>query len=251
MPIDSAPRHAAPGQSSVSTPAGMDAGLVHQAAHSPRGIIAPSDERPFIYFGNLYPHEPQFQSGLFRALALHPKFEFDIAHDASQPLPFADGSIKGFQSQDVFEHIPYEKVSGILDEVYRCLQPGGVFRLSMPDYNSPLLRNRSVYDSYGRILCDAAMGGSVSGNLSGSLDVNFVGNGDAHIWFPTYSKTLELIVSSRIRLCTTIEFHHYWADSYSYRCVPFEPSVMPVHRAPPADMRADGKPISIVVDFVK
>lgn len=113
----------------------------------------------FVYFGNLLPREKQYQSGLFYALALAPKFDRDLLHDARNIMPFSDRSIKGFQSQDVFEHIPYEKVPRILDDIFRCLRDGGIFRLSVPDYNSPLLRKRSAYDAEGNILCDLAMGG--------------------------------------------------------------------------------------------
>jgi SAM-dependent methyltransferase len=90
----------------------------------------------FIYFGNLFPNEPQYKSGLFYGLAMFPEFDRDILHDAKSPMPFSDGSIRGFQSQDVFEHIPYDKVTAILDDIFRCLRNGGIFRLSVPDYHS-------------------------------------------------------------------------------------------------------------------
>lgn len=206
---------------------------------------------PYIYFGNLFPHEPQFNSGLFRALALHQRFDYDIAYDIRNPLPFPEASIRGFQSQDVFEHVQFDGVSRILDDIFHCLVPGGIFRMSLPDYNSPLLRSRSVFDCVGRVLYDAAMGGSVVGKMSGGLDVSFPEGGDAHLWFPTYNNVLELIIASQIRRCSTIKFHHYWINSVDYRCENFDQSIMPVQRTPPNDMRADGKPISIVVDFIK
>jgi len=81
----------------------------------------------YLYFGNLFPQEPQYRSGKFHGLALSARFDRDIAHDARNPLPFADGSIKGFQSQDVFEHVEFENVSAILDEIFRCLKKGAYF----------------------------------------------------------------------------------------------------------------------------
>lgn len=205
----------------------------------------------FLYFGNLFEQSPQYRSGLFHGLALHPKSDRDIHHDARLPLPFADGSILGFQSQDVFEHIEYEKVPKILDEVFRCLKPGGLFRLSLPDYNSPLLRRRSVYDAEGNILCDLAMGGRVKARLNGPVEVEFLPGGDAHLWFPTYTSVMELILLSEIRKASKIIFHHAWISRTHYICRSFEQGYMPVSRIPPFDMRADGKPISIVVDFIK
>ena len=96
-----------------------------------------------FYFGNLHPWLPQFDT--FKGLALQPQFEHDIQHDARHPLPLPDDSVDGFQSEDVFEHLEYERVSSVFDEIFRCLTSGGMFRLSMPDYNSPLLRSRSLY----------------------------------------------------------------------------------------------------------
>lgn len=205
----------------------------------------------YVYFGNLFPEEPQYRSGLFHGLALHPRFDRDIPHDARRPMVFADNSIDGFQSQDVFEHIEFGKVGGILDDIYRCLKHGGVFRLSLPDYNSPLLRSRSIYDCNGRILNDASMGGTITGSMSGGVSVSFPDGGDAHLWFPTYASVLQLIVESQIRKCTTIKFHHYWVNTTDYVCDQFDHTLMPVTRTPPRDMRADGKPISLVVDFIK
>lgn len=204
-----------------------------------------------IYFGNLSPREEQYKSGRFYGLSPRPETERDIRHDARDPLPFGSASIRVFQSQDVFEHIEYERVPFVLDEIFRCLRSGGIFRLSLPDYNSPLLKSRSVYDAAGNVLFDAAMGGSVAGKMNGGLEVSFPEGGQAHVWFPTYGNVNALIVSSEIRKCSSIVFHHAWIDSSRYICKEFDHTIMPVRRTPPGDMRAGGKPISIVVDFIK
>lgn len=209
------------------------------------------DTITYLYFGNLLPHEPQYTSGLFHGLALVPHFDRDIQHDATTPLPFPDNAIRGFQSQDVFEHIAYDKLPAILDEIYRCLRPDGMFRLSLPDYNSPLLKDRSVYNSQGRILCDLAMGGHVACALQEPIRVTFDSGGDTHVWFPTYCKVLHLVMLSELRKCNAIAVHHAWLDPYDDICRPFDASVMPVSRAPPYDMRSGGKPISIIIDFMK
>jgi SAM-dependent methyltransferase len=210
-----------------------------------------TDDITYLYFGNLYPHEPQYSSGLFRGLALVAKFDRDIQFDARSPLPFPDASIAGFQSQDVFEHIEYEKLSRIFDDIFRCLSPGGIFRLSLPDYNGPMLRRRSVFDSHGRILCDLAMGGAVTCAVNEDIKVRFSNGGDSHIWFPTWSNLLHLVISSQLRKCDEITLQHGWLNEHDSVCRPFDGSIMPVLRAPPRDMRADGKPISLIVDFVK
>jgi SAM-dependent methyltransferase len=205
----------------------------------------------YLYFGTLSPREEQYKSGLFCGLALHPEYERDILHDARDPLPFSDATVKVVQSQDVFEHLEYDRVSSVLDEIFRCLTPGGIFRLSLPDYNSPLLKSRSVYDSDGDVLFDAAMGGSVVGKMNGGMEIKFSPGGEAHLWFPTYSNVTALILSSQIRKSSSINFHHAWIDSKRFVCCEFDQAIMPVRRSPPNDMRADGKPVSIVVDFIK
>jgi len=205
----------------------------------------------YLYFGNLSPREQQYKSGLFWGLTPHPESDRDIPHDARDPLPFSDASVKAVQSQDVFEHLEYNLVASVLDEVFRCLTPGGIFRLSLPDYNSPLLKSRSVYDADGNVLFDAAMGGSVVGKMNGGIEVKFSPGGEAHIWFPTYSTVTAMIVASQIRKSSSIEFHHAWIDSKRFVCKEFDQAIMPVRRSPPNDMRAGGKPVSIVVDFIK
>jgi hypothetical protein len=205
----------------------------------------------YLYFGNLAPKEQQYKSGLFYGLTPHPEADRDIRHDARDPLPFGDASVIAFQSQDVFEHIEQDCIAFIFDEIFRCLMPGGSFRLSMPDYNSPLLKSRSVYDADGNVLFDAAMGGSVVGNMKGGMEVNFPSDGQAHLWFPTYSLVTALIVKSQIRKSSSIEFHHAWIDAKRFVCNDFDQTIMEVRRCPPNDMGAGGKPVSIVVDFIK
>lgn len=205
----------------------------------------------YLYFGNLFVPSHQYKSGLFHGLALYPKSDRDIQHDARLPLPFSNETILGFQSQDVFEHLEYDLVPKVLDEIYRCLVVGGRFRLSLPDYNSPLLRARSIYDSDGNILCDLAMGGRVEAKLNAKTEVSFQPGGDSHLWFPVYCNVMSLILSSQLRKSAEIKFQHCWIDKHNSICHDFEQGEMPVSRIPPFDMRADGKPISIVVDFVK
>ncbi|WP_159074814.1 methyltransferase domain-containing protein [Polynucleobacter difficilis] len=204
-----------------------------------------------IYFGNLFPSEPQYQSNEFYGLALHPKFEKDIQHNLNSRLPFEDNSLEKIQSQDVIEHIPYDNNIAILDDVYRALKPGGIFRLSAPDYCCPLLKMRSVYDCYGNLLADLGMGASVSSSCNSIVLITQPMNGDGHIWYPTHEKLLALILTSKIRMCQSIVFHHYWRSDGTFTANSFDDLGMPVLRAPPHDSRANGKPISIIVDFIK
>lgn len=204
-----------------------------------------------LYFGNLYTDERQFSDGSFLGLSLVPKFARDVLHNAYDAFPIPDQSVSKIQAQDVFEHLEFARIPKILDEIYRVLKPGGVFRLSVPDYRSPLLIARSVYDEKGDVIADLMMGASVRYDPSISArKVEFLNNGDAHLWFPMHEKLLDLISKSTIKNCDVKFWHHYTEDG-GVVCDEFPDLGMPVKRAPPFDMRAGGKPISIVVDFGK
>lgn len=207
-----------------------------------------------LYHGNLGRQEKQFKnSSNFVGLCLYPTHNREIAHDITRPLPIPENSIAGFQSQDVLEHLPYDLAIEALNEVYRCLKPGGFFRLSLPDYNSPLLLKRTVFDHKGNPIADLAMGGRVRvKDINSSIEVSFAGPpGFAHLWFPTYDLVKELINKSEIQNCTRIRYVHYWIDRNRYHMEELTRPIFHVTRRPPIDMRADGQPISIIVDFTK
>lgn len=205
-----------------------------------------------LYFGNLPKEERQYASGLFIGLALEPLHEREIRHDARDPLPVPDNSVERIQSQDVFEHIPYDALPPILDEIMRVLAPGGRFRLSLPDYNSPFLLSRCVFDEEGRILCDLRMGGSVRFDRKGrGRIVEFAEGGNAHLWFPTYPSLYALIQRSTLRHCRQIQWWQGFQDRTTALVLDIPEYDMWVKRAAPHDRRAGGKPVSLVVDFVK
>ena len=212
----------------------------------------PADQETYLYYGGIGAHERQYQIPNFVGLALHPKGDREIKHDATDPLPYADNSIRKVQSQDVFEHLPKETIPAILDDIYRVLKPGGVFRLSVPDYRSPLLTRRSVYNRDGEVIADLMMGGSVQYDAStASAAAQFTTDGNAHIWFPKYETVLDLVIRSQIRKCSEIKFYQYFIDDKNYVVEEYPENEMHVTRSVPFDNRAGGAPISIVVDFIK
>jgi SAM-dependent methyltransferase len=207
---------------------------------------------PYLYFGSLSPTEKQYGVANFIGLALQPRHEREIAHNIQDPLPFAANSIRKIQAEDVLEHLPKEVIPEILDEIYRVLSPSGVFRLSVPDYRSPLLKKRSVYNYRGEVIADVRMGGNVQYDAaSGNCLPVYLTNGRAHLWFPTYESVVDLVMRSTLRFSNEINFYHYFTDDETFVLKQFPENQMWVKRAPPNDNRADGKPISIIVDFVK
>lgn len=55
----------------------------------------------------------------------------DIWADLRNPLPFRAGSVDAFYSHHVIEHLP--NLQFHFDDMYRCLKPGGVFRVGGPN----------------------------------------------------------------------------------------------------------------------
>lgn len=205
----------------------------------------------YLYFGRLEPHERQYQIPNFIGLALEPAHDREIRHDLTAPLPYAAGSIAKIQAQDVLEHLGFDKVPLVLDEIYRVLRPGGTFRLSVPDYRSPVLKRRSLYDARGRVIGDLLMGAtSYLDAATGEARVRFSEDGEAHLWFPRYELITHLVLKSEIRKAR-IHFYQGFLDDHTYLCEPVPENEMYVQRAAPHDRRAGGAPISIIADFVK
>ena len=206
---------------------------------------------PYLYFGSLGQHERQFQIPNFIGLALEPAHAREVKHDLADALPYPDDSIAKIQAQDVLEHLPFDKVSFVLDEIYRVLKPGGTFRLSVPDYRSPVQKRRSIYDARGRVIGDLMMGAtSYFDAATGDARVRFSGDGEAHLWFPRYELITHLVLKSEIRKAR-IQFYQAFIDDHSYVCEPVPENEMFVQRAAPHDRRAGGAPTSIIADFIK
>jgi len=79
----------------------------------------------------------------FVGLSLNESDSRHIQHNVTEPLPFPDDCVDVYQSEDVFEHIDPGKLPSVINEIYRVLKPGGLFRLSLPDYRCNILRERS------------------------------------------------------------------------------------------------------------
>jgi len=206
---------------------------------------------PYLYFGSLGQHERQYQIANFIGLALEPAHDREIRHNLIDPLPYASDSVGKIQAQDVLEHIPFEKVTSVLDEIYRVLKPGGTFRLSVPDYRSPVQKRRSLYDARGRVLGDLLMGATFHlDQATGDARVRFSEDGEAHLWFPRYELITHLVLKSELRKAR-IHFYQGFIDDHSYLCEPVPENEMFVQRAAPHDRRGGGAPTSIIADFVK
>jgi SAM-dependent methyltransferase len=60
----------------------------------------------------------------------------DVWADLRNPLPFGDNTVEAFYSHHVVEHLPSTEKH--LREIFRCLRPGGVYRMGGPNGDSAI-----------------------------------------------------------------------------------------------------------------
>ncbi len=162
-----------------------------------------------------------------------------LRHDITQPFLLADNTVDSFQTEDVFEHIPFEKLAPVVNEIYRVLKPGGLFRLSAPDYGCDVLQNRSIKDERGEIVFDPGGGGTP--------------DSPGHVWFPRIDTVMQLLTKTKFHTSGTIELLHYYNKDGTFVAKPIDYSKGPVMRTPDFDQRVKKpyRPMSLVIDLTK
>ena len=184
------------------------------------------------------------QNGLydkFVGLSLCQQNSRHIKHDITEKLPLENACVDIYQAEDVFEHIETEKLADIIDEIFRVLKPGGIFRLSLPDYQCDILRNRTLKNEKGELLFDPVGGGDL-------MDGKVVNGG--HVWFPRYRTVKKLLEKSPFE---DIRFYHYYDEAGKGITKPIDYAIGHIMRTPDHDERVKNpyRPLSIVVDCVK
>lgn len=193
-----------------------------------------------LYAGWLRPSDKQWDDGFTGLTPRHPDLR-NIAHDVTQPMQIPDCSVDVYQSEDVFEHIAFRQLPGVFAEIFRVLKPGGVFRLSVPDYRWQALLDRCILDERGEPDFDPGGGGRfVNGKV---LD-------GGHVWFPVYESTKALFDVSPFAAHGTVNFLHYIARDGGMVTKPIDYSIGHIKRTP--DYAPDeAQKRSIVVDAIK
>lgn len=168
----------------------------------------------------------------------------NINHDVAAPFPIPSDSVEVFQSEDVFEHIELTKIVPLFNEIHRVLVPGGLFRLSLPDYHFDLYSRRCQRGSQGELVFDPGGGGRY-------VDGQVIDGG--HVWFPTIELVRDLFNQSSFGARGKIKYLHYNNADGTFELNPVDYSLGYIQRTPDHDVRVVDRPrpISIVVDARK
>jgi SAM-dependent methyltransferase len=195
-----------------------------------------------LYAGSLDRNDTQFAG--YYGMRLSAPSRRNLVQDVSQPFPIADNTIDSFMAEDVLEYPPYEALPAILDEIYRVLKPGGLFRMSVPDFRNPLYLDRSLKAADGTILFDPVGGGRF-------VDGNVMHGGIT--WFPVYETVKAAYDASRFGHEGRVEFLHYTEASGVSVLRDIDHSLGAIRRTPDFDARAQNprRSLSIVVDAIK
>ena len=200
-------------------------------------------DKIYLYAGDM--NNERRKDKPFIGLSLHNTNSFHIKHDVTQKMNLPDNSVDIYQSEDVFEHIEYEKIADIFNEIYRVLKPNGLFRLSMPDYRCNILYERSFKNDRGIIYHDPGGGGNYD-----YLNNKVINGG--HISFPKYENVYEIFEKSDFNI-EKVNFLHYY-DTHDKPIVKSIDYTMGyISRTPDNDNRVKYpfRPMSIVVDCYK
>jgi hypothetical protein len=199
----------------------------------------------FLYAGDLPQNRIKKTNKNWIGLSLFNCDNFHIKHDVTRELLLSDCSVDIYQSEDVFEHIELHELRNVINDIFRVLKKGGVFRLSLPDYNCDILRNRSLKNEKGEIIFDKFGGGDF--DYSKQKVIN-----GGHLWFPTYEKVKELIESTNF-VKENVKFYHFYKDENSFTMNDIDYSFGFISRTPDHDERVKNprRPMSIVLDCKK
>ena len=199
----------------------------------------------FLYCGDMPKQRPNYTNIPFIGLSLRQDNKTHIQHNITTPIPLNDNTVDIVQSEDVMEHIEYNMLKNSIDDIFRILKPGGLFRLSMPDYNCDVLYNRSEKDSNGNIIFDKGGGGRYD-----RTNKKVIKGG--HVWFQVFNSVKSLLESTNFSN-NKINYLHYYDENNNSITNKIDYRKGYISRTPDHDNRVKNpyRPMSIVVDCYK
>lgn len=152
-----------------------------------------------FYAGDICDDIHKSIEGLY-GLSLRREDSRHIRHDVREKYCVPDNSVESYEAEDVFEYVEEEKQIDAINEIYRILKPHGYVRFTLPDYNSPYLKRRTMCDKNGKMLFDVGGGGSYG--AEGIQD-----NGS--IYFATYENFNKILEGTKFK---KIEWLCYYTE---------------------------------------
>lgn len=202
-----------------------------------------NNEKIYLYAGDM--NEQRRICKPFIGLSLSQDNDYHIKHNVENNLPLLENSVDIYQSEDVFEHIEYDKLVNIFNDIYKVLKPGGLFRFSIPDYRCDILHERSFKDENGNIYHDPGGGGNYD-----YLNNKVIDGG--HLWFPKYEQVFELMKQTNFDM-SKVNFLHYYDELRNTIMKDIDYMNGYIARTPDNDKRVQDprRPMSIIVDCFK
>lgn len=100
-----------------------------------RSLRAPRDGHNRAHLG---PGQAKYMPGWINVDANRFTGRCDVWADLRNPLPFHDNSLDAIYSHHVVEHLP--DMRGHFADAFRCLKPGGIYRVAGPNGDSAMRR---------------------------------------------------------------------------------------------------------------
>ena len=208
-----------------------------------------NNDNIFLYYGDMSISRRNITNIPFIGLSLRDEPMFDnqyhIKHDVTKTLPLKNNTVDIIQSEDVFEHIEYNMLKNSINDIFRVLKPGGLFRLSLPDYKCDILYNRSMKDTNGNIIFDKGGGGAYD-----KINKKVIHGG--HVWFPVFSSVKSLLETTNFSN-DKIYYLHYYDENNNPITNKIDYNKGFISRTPDNDDRVKDpyRPMSLVIDCYK
>ncbi len=129
--------------------------------------------------------------------------KIDIWADLRNPLPFKDAAVDAVYSHHMVEHLP--NMAAHFRDVYRCLKPGGIYRVAGPNGDNAIKKYLSNQPEWFPDYPDKRS------SLGGKLE-NFIFCHQEHLTMLTYSFLEELMTAagfSELKVCAPVRETYY------------------------------------------
>ena len=148
------------------------------------GLSAPDGWLNFDASPTLRLQRLPFGLGAAAKRFVQPRFPENVRYgDVTSGLPLQDNCCKYVYCSHILEHLALEDLRRALKETWRILEPGGIFRLVLPDLESCVesYRQSNESDAASRFMRETGLGKEVRAKGFGGFLRDWLGNSQ-HLW---------------------------------------------------------------------